>query len=92
MISCHGYRTWACAARSAWIHRTRVHTCAYIVLALIAPTPLYCTAKVLDTCLGMGVPVAGLVGGGYHADLRVLALRHTLLHEAADQLWRDHGL
>ena len=27
--------------------------------------------QVLDTCLGMGVPVAGFVGGGYHSNLKV---------------------
>lgn len=45
---------------------------------------------VLDTCLGFGVPVAGYVGGGYHADLTVLARRHCALHQAAQQLWGDH--
>lgn len=47
---------------------------------------------VLDTCLGVGVPVAGYVGGGYHADLTVLARRHCALHHAAKQLWKDHRL
>ena len=48
--------------------------------------------QVLDTCLGAGVPVAGYVGGGYHADLEVLARRHCWLHRAAAELWRDHEL
>ena len=48
--------------------------------------------QVLDACLGMGVPVAGYVGGGYDADLGVLADRHCWLHRAAAQLWRDHAL
>eukprot|EP00887_Chlorella_sp_A99_P000410 scaffold13.g410.t1 len=48
--------------------------------------------EVLDTCIGSGVPVAGLVGGGYHADLEVLAARHCWLHKAAVQLWQDHHL
>jgi acetoin utilization deacetylase AcuC-like enzyme len=47
---------------------------------------------VLDTCLGLGVPVAGYVGGGYDADLDVLADRHICLHRAAAQMWQDHGL
>ncbi|PRW61526.1 histone deacetylase [Chlorella sorokiniana] len=47
---------------------------------------------VLDSCLGMGVPVAGFVGGGYASNLAVLAERHCWLHRAAAQLWLDHGL
>ncbi|KAI3423433.1 hypothetical protein D9Q98_010649 [Chlorella vulgaris] len=47
---------------------------------------------VLDSCLGMGVPLAGYVGGGYDADLAVLARRHCWLHRAAGQLWKEHGL
>ena len=49
----------------------------------------------LDTCMSMGVPVACYVGGGYadgHDGLDVLAERHMLLHKAALQMWRDHGL
>ncbi len=49
-------------------------------------------AMVLSACLGRGVPVAGLVGGGYCADLEVLAARHCLLHKAAAQAWREHRL
>ena len=48
--------------------------------------------QVLDSCLGMGVPVAGYVGGGYHADLDVLARRHCLLHRAAAEMWRDYHM
>lgn len=47
---------------------------------------------VLDSCLGLGVPVAGYVGGGYAPDLPVLAARHCWLHRAAAQMWQDHGL
>ena len=47
---------------------------------------------VLDTCLGSDVPVAGVVGGGYHADLQVLAERHCWLHRAASQLWDAYEL
>ena len=42
---------------------------------------------VLDTCVAHGVAVAGLVGGGYHHDLDVLADRHCYLHRAALQLF-----
>lgn len=54
---------------------------------------MFCgTLQVLDSCLGMGVPVAAYVGGGYHADLEVLARRHCWLHRAAAQMWEEHGL
>jgi len=49
-------------------------------------------ALVLDTCLSQGVPVAGLVGGGYAKDLDVLADRHIALHRMALRMWIDHGL
>lgn len=47
---------------------------------------------VLDTCLGSDIPVAGVVGGGYHPDLDVLADRHCWLHKAAMELWEAHEL
>ncbi|MEW5314063.1 MAG: hypothetical protein WDW38_005587 [Sanguina aurantia] len=47
---------------------------------------------VLDTCLAAGIPVAGNVGGGYDADLEILARRHTALHRAASVMWDDHNL
>ncbi len=51
-----------------------------------------CASQVVDTVLGAGVPLAGVVGGGYHADLTTLARRHTCLHRAAARMWADHGL
>lgn len=48
--------------------------------------------QVLDTVMSAGIPIAGVVGGGYHADLQVLAQRHTWLHRAAAQMWTDHAL
>jgi acetoin utilization deacetylase AcuC-like enzyme len=47
---------------------------------------------VLDTCLTHGVPIAGVVGGGYHADIDVLARRHCLLHRAALFMWKTYDL
>jgi acetoin utilization deacetylase AcuC-like enzyme len=47
---------------------------------------------VLDSCLGSDIAVAGVVGGGYHADLNVLAERHCWLHKAASQLWDAYQL
>ena len=41
---------------------------------------------------GAAVAVAGVIGGGYHADLRTLAARHATLHRAAAKRWaREHG-
>jgi len=47
---------------------------------------------VLDTFLAAGVPVAGLVGGGYDDDLDALAERHMHLHRAALRMWEEYGL
>jgi acetoin utilization deacetylase AcuC-like enzyme len=41
---------------------------------------------VLETCLKAGVPVAGVVGGGYAADLDDLARLHAILPQVATQL------
>jgi len=44
---------------------------------------------VLRTCLGAGVPVAGVIGGGYAPDLDQLVRLHSVLHRAASELfWR----
>ena len=51
-----------------------------------------CALQVIDTVVGAGVSLAGVVGGGYHAELTTLAQRHTCLHRAAAQMWSDHGL
>jgi acetoin utilization deacetylase AcuC-like enzyme len=40
-------------------------------------------AFVLGSCLERGIPVAGVIGGGYDADIDRLAHRHALLHRAA---------
>jgi acetoin utilization deacetylase AcuC-like enzyme len=40
-------------------------------------------AFVLGSCLERGIPVAGVIGGGYDADIDRLARRHALLHRAA---------
>ncbi len=46
--------------------------------------------QVIDTCLAAGVPVAGVVGGGYSPDLDEVTQRHCLLHRAAARAWDDH--
>jgi acetoin utilization deacetylase AcuC-like enzyme len=45
-------------------------------------------AYVLETCLAAGVPVAGVIGGGYDPDLEKLARRHAILHRTADAVGR----
>jgi len=43
---------------------------------------------VLDTCLGAGVPVAGVIGGGYAPDLDQLVRLHSILHRVASEVFR----
>ena len=38
---------------------------------------------VLDQCLARGIPVAGVIGGGYDDDIERLARRHATLHRQA---------
>jgi acetoin utilization deacetylase AcuC-like enzyme len=42
---------------------------------------------VLETCLKAGVPVAGVIGGGYAEDLDQLARRHAILPRVASELF-----
>lgn len=42
---------------------------------------------VLETCLKVGIPVAGVVGGGYAADLDQLARLHAILPQVASELF-----
>lgn len=47
---------------------------------------------VIDACRDAGAALAGVIGGGYHADLRTLAGRHATLHRAAAARWaQEHG-
>ncbi len=43
---------------------------------------------VLETCLKAGVPVAGVVGGGYAPDLEQLVRLHAILPRVASELFR----
>ncbi|MBW7885509.1 MAG: histone deacetylase [Caldilineaceae bacterium] len=45
---------------------------------------------VLEQCLGRGIPVATVIGGGYSSDIALLARRHCSVHRAAADLWRAH--
>jgi acetoin utilization deacetylase AcuC-like enzyme len=42
---------------------------------------------VVETCLSAGVPVAGVIGGGYAADLDQLARLHAILPRVASELF-----
>ena len=44
---------------------------------------------VLSTCLSAGYPVASVIGGGYGLDLNDLIYRHSLLHRAGLQCYRQ---
>jgi acetoin utilization deacetylase AcuC-like enzyme len=48
--------------------------------------------QVLETCVSQGYPVACVIGGGYAEDLNSLVYRHSLLHRAASQIYRDRKL
>jgi acetoin utilization deacetylase AcuC-like enzyme len=47
---------------------------------------------VMDAVLGAGIPLAGVVGGGYSPDIDELASRHAVLHRVAREMFVDHGL
>lgn len=48
--------------------------------------------QVLTTCLSRGYPVACVIGGGYADDLNSLVYRHSLLHRAASEVYRQYRL
>ncbi|MGD1912211.1 MAG: histone deacetylase [Rivularia sp. (in: cyanobacteria)] len=48
--------------------------------------------QVLTTCVGAGYPVACVIGGGYADDMKSLVWRHSLLHRAASEVFRQFGL
>ena len=45
-------------------------------------------AMVFDEVLRRGVPIVGVLGGGYSRDIDALARRHAFLHEAAAEAIR----
>ena len=47
---------------------------------------------VLDKMVSEGIPIAGVVGGGYDKDVDALAHRHAILHEECAYVWRRHKL
>ncbi len=48
--------------------------------------------QVLTTCLSQGYPVACAIGGGYAEDMRALVDRHSLLHRASSEVFRQYRL
>ncbi|NJN32376.1 MAG: histone deacetylase [Synechococcales cyanobacterium RM1_1_8] len=48
--------------------------------------------QVLSTCVGAGYPVACVIGGGYGENLDELVHRHSLLHRAASDVFRQYLL
>ena len=48
--------------------------------------------QVLSTCVAAGYPVASVIGGGYADDLNALIYRHSLLHRAASEIYRQYRL
>ncbi len=52
---------------------------------------IYCRdMQVLSTCARLGIPVAGMIGGGYCDDFSGLVYRHSLLHRAAANVFRQY--
>ena len=47
---------------------------------------------VLSQCAQRSIPVACVVGGGYHKDVDRLAARHCFLHRAATEVYKDYYL
>ena len=48
--------------------------------------------QVLSTCVAYGTAIACVIGGGYADDLQALVYRHSLLHRAASDVYRQFRL
>ncbi|MEL0637031.1 histone deacetylase [Marinomonas sp. TI.3.20] len=46
----------------------------------------------IGTCIEQGLPVACVIGGGYDRQEERVAWRHSLLHQAAAQVWEENSL
>lgn len=54
---------------------------------------LYCREmQVLNTCVSQGYPVACVIGGGYAEEMNALVYRHSLVHRAASDVFRQYRL
>ena len=47
---------------------------------------------VMETCVERGIPIVGVIGGGYDKDPLALARRHAIVHEEAAFVWRKHKM
>jgi acetoin utilization deacetylase AcuC-like enzyme len=45
---------------------------------------------VIETCVALNLPTACVIGGGYDRQEEKVAWRHSLLHQAADQIWKEY--
>ncbi|MBD1842908.1 histone deacetylase [Cyanobacteria bacterium FACHB-63] len=48
--------------------------------------------QVLTTCVSQGYPVACVIGGGYAEDMDELVYRHSIVHRAASDVFRQYRL
>ena len=48
--------------------------------------------RVIEACVGAGVPVAAVIGGGYSDDIDALARRHAILHKTAAAIAAARGV
>jgi acetoin utilization deacetylase AcuC-like enzyme len=48
--------------------------------------------QVLTTCVAQGYPVACVIGGGYAEDMDALVYRHSIVHRAASDVYRQARL
>jgi acetoin utilization deacetylase AcuC-like enzyme len=48
--------------------------------------------QVLTTCVTQRYPVACVIGGGYAEDMKALVYRHSLIHRAASDVYRQYRL
>jgi acetoin utilization deacetylase AcuC-like enzyme len=47
---------------------------------------------VIQTCVALNLPIACVIGGGYDRQEEKVAWRHSLLHQAANQIWKEYFL
>ncbi|MBW4695778.1 MAG: histone deacetylase [Lyngbya sp. HA4199-MV5] len=48
--------------------------------------------QVLSTCVSQGYAIACVIGGGYADDMQALVYRHSLVHRAASEVYRQYRL
>ena len=47
---------------------------------------------IMERCICSGIPVLGVIGGGYDKDVNALARRHAIIHEESAYLWRKYKI